>query len=74
MKILEIKKLETTDQEDYTKIKFRTWWGKEFTKMCVTPNWNVGTKYAESYQQIPVQLWEVVKAFLRTGKNEITYY
>ena len=67
MKIIKILHLQKTDKEDYTEITFKSFWGKLFTKTCITPNWNLNTFYADSGTTIPTSLWGIVKGFLRTG-------
>ncbi|WP_394749598.1 hypothetical protein [Spongiimicrobium salis] len=73
MKIIRIERKQKTEKEDYTLITFKTWWGKEFTETCVTPNWNLGTSYAKNGRRIPYSLWEIVKGFLRTEDDVHEY-
>ena len=73
MKIVKIERKQKTEKEDYTLITFKTWWGKEFAEICITPNWNIGTKYAKDGNNIDVLLWSVVKGFLRTGDDVHEY-
>jgi hypothetical protein len=73
MRILKIERKQKTEKEDYTLITFRTWWGKEFTEICITPNWNTGTHYAKNGNNIAISLWDVVKSFLRTGDEMHEY-
>jgi len=73
MKIVQIERLQETVREDYTLITFRTWWGKEFSEICITPNWNIGTDFASSGMSIGVSLWPVVKGFLNTSDKMHNY-
>jgi hypothetical protein len=73
MKILKIEQKQKTEKEDYTLITFKTWWGRKFTEVCITSNWNISTDYAKSGESIPVSLWPVVKAFLRTNDKSHKY-
>jgi len=73
MEIIKIVHHKKTTEEDYTLITFKTWWGKEFTEVCTTPNWNVNTTYAKNGNHIPILLWAIVKAFIRTGDKTHEY-
>jgi hypothetical protein len=73
MKIIKIERLSKTKEEDYTLITFRTWYGTNIVKKCITPNWNLHTFYADNGKDIPIALWVVVKAFLKTEDNIHNY-
>lgn len=73
MKILQLKKIKKTEEEDYIAITFKTWYGKEFTELCITQNWSSRTIYAKNGKWIPMNLWNVVKGFIRTN-DEIHKY
>lgn len=69
MKILKIELINKTEKEDYTLITFKKWYGKPFTKTCLTKHDSIRTRYADTGKPIPVQFWHVVKAFIRAGNK-----
>ena len=73
MRISKIELKQKTKEESYILITFKTWWGKEFTEMCFSPNSNISTIYAKNGESIPVGLWDVVNAFLRTEDEQHEY-
>ena len=73
MEILKIERKQKTEKEDYTLITFKTWWGKEVTETCITPNWNFNTYYAKNGIGLPTSMWGIIKGFLRTN-DEIHEY
>lgn len=73
MKIKSIERLESTSDEDFTLITFKPFMKEEFTKKCMTPNWNINTYFCDSGEDIPIKFWNIVKAFLRTNLKEDTY-
>ncbi len=73
MKIVKIIRKQRTSEEDYTLITFKTWWGKEFTELCISPDRRNSTHYAKNGIKISVSLWDVVRSFLRTS-DEIHEY
>lgn len=73
MKIIRIERKQETEKENYTLITFKTWWGRKFTELCITPKKSIHTDYAKKGTIIDPSLWEVVKAFLRTGDKVHEY-
>jgi|TARA_R110000823_G_scaffold211887_1_gene342106 hypothetical protein len=73
MKIIRIEKTDSTTEENYTKVTFKYWWGKVFTRDCITRRDSITTTYASSGECIPSSLWHTVKAFLRTKTKEQDY-
>ena len=67
MKILKIKHYKKTEKEDYVVIVFINTWGFKNMEVCIKPNWNINTYYAKSGKDIPIELWQVVEAFINTG-------
>jgi len=73
MEILSIGRRQETEKEIYTSITFRTWFGREYTEICITPKATFSTIYAKNGKSLPFELWDIVKAFLRTEEKEHVY-
>lgn len=73
MKILRIERKQETEEENYTLITFKTFWGRVFTETCVTPMDSSYTGYAKNGDWLGVPLWDTVKSFLRTGDEVHDY-
>ena len=73
MVIIRISRNYITNDEDYTLITFKTWYGKKFSEVCITPKLNNNTYYAKNGKNIPKSFWLVVKCFLRTDDENHAY-
>ena len=73
MKILKIERKEETSVAQYVLITFKTWYGKEFQKLCFKEKIYSSVNYAESGDSIDVPLWAVVTSFLSTKQDVHEY-
>ena len=69
MKIIWIERKQETNNYYLTKVKFRTWWGKEFISTCITEKGMSFTKYFETGDYIPTSLWTPFLAFLESDMD-----
>jgi hypothetical protein len=67
MKIIWIERKQKTETFQFTKIKFKTWLGKEFVATCITDD--PVTRFYDSGKSIPFQLWHSVVAFLESDMD-----
>lgn len=71
MKVIKLKIVKETKEEFFILITFKKWTGKVYEKLCITSKREMGTFYADTGRTIDINLWHVVKSFLRSDIEEL---